>query len=173
MSGIGLPVSVSDGLSAPFAEMTRHVSELTTAYGKFQETVSTPVAYNVNNSISQATVSQQKLNSEVSKGNRLMNSLGSMAKRLAAAYVGFQAMSKLVDLSDTYVSTQSRIDMINDGLQTNNQLNNMIFESANRTRGVYSDMAQTVTKLGLLAKDAFNSNAELIKFTELMQKSLK
>lgn len=173
MSGIGLPVSVSDGLSSPFSDMTRHVVELTNAYSKFTETVSKPVSYNVTDSIGQANNKQIALNSSVSEGAGLMGNLVNKAKMLVGAYLGIQVVKQMIDISDTYTSMQARINMINDGLQSNYQLNLMIYDSANRTRGVYTDMAQTVTKLGLLAKDAFNSNAELIKFTELMQMSFK
>ncbi|MDB8851643.1 MAG: tape measure protein [Peptostreptococcus sp.] len=173
MSGIGLPVSVSDGLSSPFADMTKHVVELTNAYGKFQETVSRPVSYNVNDSIGQATMKQRQFNQSVSEGTGLMGNLVSKAKMLVGAYLGLQAAKQAIDLSDTYSGIQARVGMINDGLQSNHQLNLMIFDAANKTRGSYLDMAQTVTKLGILAKDAFNSNAEMIKFTELMQKSFK
>ena len=173
MSGIGLPVSVSDGLSSPFSDMTRHVVELTNAYSRFTETVSKPVSYNVTDSIGHANNKQIALNSSVSEGAGLMGNLANKAKMLVGAYLGLQAIKQVIDLSDTYTSMQARINMINDGLQSNYQLNLMIYDSANRTRGVYTDMAQAVTKLGLLAKDAFNSNAELIKFTELMQMSFK
>lgn len=173
MSGIGLPVSVSDGLSSPFSDMTRHVVELTAAYSKFQDTVSRPVSYNVNDSIGQATIRQRGFNQSVSEGAGLMENLVSKAKMLAGAYLGIQAAKQVIDLSDTYAGIQARVDMINDGLQSNHQLNMMIYDSANKTRGSYLDMAQTVTKLGILAKDAFSSNAEMVKFTELMQKSFK
>src|SRR3712207_61356 len=116
---------------------------------------------------------QRQFNQSVSEGTGLMGNIVSKAKMLAGAYLGIQAAKQVIDLSDTYAGIQARVDMINDGLQSNHQLNMMIYSSANKTRGSYLDMAQTVTKLGILAKDAFNSNAEMVKFTELMQKSFK
>ena len=46
----------------------------------------------------------------------------------------------------------------------------MIFKAADNSRGLYIDIASSVSKLGLLAGNAFNNNAELIKFVEIFQK---
>jgi len=62
--------------------------------------------------------------------------------------------------------------MINDGLQSTEQLQNMIFQSAQMSRASYADTADMVSQLGLNAKDAFTSNVELIKFAEQLNKSL-
>lgn len=52
-----------------------------------------------------------------------------------------------------------------------NELNKKIYASAMRARAFYTDTAATISKLGLLAGDAFNSNDEMIAFTELMNKN--
>ena len=46
----------------------------------------------------------------------------------------------------------------------------MIFDSAQRSRGAYSDTADMVAKLAMNAGDAFKSNAEIIAFGELLNK---
>lgn len=60
--------------------------------------------------------------------------------------------------------------MMNDGLQTTDQLNQMIMASANRTGGAYQDTANLVSKLGILAGDAFSSSAETVAFAEQVNK---
>src|SRR5690606_22944551 len=89
---------------------------------------------------------------------------------LAAAIAG---AVKGMNIADEYTNTAARLKLINDGLQTQEELQNKIFEAANRSRGSYNEMANAVAKMGLLAKDAFSSNDELIAFTELVQKSFK
>lgn len=85
----------------------------------------------------------------------------------AAAILG---VSKLFSLSDSMATTQARLDLMNDGLQTTAALQKMIMASANRARASYQTTADAVSKLGIMAKDAFGSNAELIAFSELINK---
>lgn len=82
-------------------------------------------------------------------------------KSLIATYAGMQGIKALVGLSDTLAQTTARLDMMNDGLQTTAELNQMIYESAQRSRGSYQATADMVAKLGTLAGDAFNSSQEL------------
>ena len=63
--------------------------------------------------------------------SRLTNSI----KNIAGAWIGMQGLKALVNMSDQITSTTARLDMMNDGLQTTAELNDMIFESANRSRG--------------------------------------
>lgn len=46
----------------------------------------------------------------------------------------------------------------------------MIYQSAQRSRGSYQESADAVAKMGIMAKDAFNSNAELVAFVEQLNK---
>lgn len=94
---------------------------------------------------------------------KLIGTIGSLA-----------AAKKTMDLTDTYTNTAARLAMVNDGLQTQVQLQEKVIAAANRARGNYSDMADSVAKLNLLTeKGTFSSNDESIAFAELLQKSLK
>lgn len=77
-----------------------------------------------------------------------------------------------MNLSDTLVSTNARLDMMNDGLQTTAELNDMIYQSAMRARGSYVETAAFVSKLGNLAGEAFDSNKELVAFAEQVNKQI-
>ena len=93
-------------------------------------------------------------------------------KSLVATYAGLQGIKTLVNLSDTMTQTTARLDMMNDGLQTTDQLNQMIYQSAQRSRGSYQATADMVAKLGTLAGDAFSSSQELVAFTEQLNKQI-
>lgn len=81
--------------------------------------------------------------------------------------------SRVTGLSDRLASTKARIDLINDGTQTTSELMDKVYAAANRSRGSYMEMANSVAKLNMLAKDAFNSNEEAIAFAEQMNKQFK
>lgn len=100
------------------------------------------------------------------------DALTGSVKRLAAAVLSVQAFKGLISLSDVMTSTTARLDMMNDGLQTTAELNDMIFASAQRSRGAYQETADLVSKLGVLAPDAFSSSAEIVAFAEQINKQM-
>lgn len=120
---------------------------------------------NAKKSVDKMTQSQK---AATSASDGLANSI----KNLVAGYVGLRGIKSLFNLSDTIASTTARIDMMNDGLQTTDELNNMIWESAQRSRGAYADTAAFVAKLGNLAGDAFSSSAEIVAFAEQINKQI-
>lgn len=91
-------------------------------------------------------------------------------KSLAGGYVGIQGVKALVGLSDTMAQTSARLNMVNSQFGTTLDLNQMIYESAQRSRGAYADTADLVGKLGTLAADSFSTPEELIGFAEQINK---
>lgn len=98
--------------------------------------------------------------------------LMSTVKNLAGAYLGFQGAKKMIELSDSVTSVTARLELMNDGLQTTAELNDMVFQSAQRSRGSYLETANLVAQLGSMAKDAFSSSEEIVAFAELLNKQL-
>lgn len=80
---------------------------------------------------------------------------------------------KGASITDEFTNTAARLNLINDGLQSQAELQDKIFAAAERSRGSYADMADAVAKMGSMAGEQFESNDELIAFTELMQKGFK
>ena len=81
------------------------------------------------------------------------------------------AVGKAFDYVDNLTQMKARLNLVNDGLQTTAELQNMIYRAANDSRGSYEAMASSVAKLGLLAGDAFTSNKEIVGFTDLLNKA--
>ena len=75
--------------------------------------------------------------------------------------------------ADQLTSVRARINLINDGTQTTAEIMDKVFDAAQRSRGSYIDMADSVAKLNMLAKDAFSSNDEAIMFVEQLNKQFK
>lgn len=100
------------------------------------------------------------------------NSLTQELKKLVGGYLGIQTLKKAADLSDTLVSTRTRLDQMNDGLQTTQELETMIYQSAQRSRGSFTDTMGLVSQLGTMAGDAFSSSKEIVQFAEQLNKQL-
>lgn len=117
---------------------------------------------NVEREFKEAAQESQKLKRSVGGIKGLLGGLGIGAVLKGAA-----------NLSDTWTSTTARLNLMNDGLQTTQELTDKIYASSQRSRAGYLDTAAAVSKLGILAKGAFSSNDEIIAFTELMNKNFK
>lgn len=91
---------------------------------------------------------------------------------LASAYVGIQTVSGLVNLSDTFTQTTARLDLMNDGLQTTQELTQMIYQSAQASRGSFTETANMVAQLGTLAGNAFDNTQEIVAFAEQLNKQM-
>ena len=113
---------------------------------------------------------QGRFNREIEEGTNEANSLMQTIKGAVAAYATIQTLSAALNLSDQLTSTTARMNLMNDGLQTTQDLQNMIYLSAERARGSYQATADAVSKLGLMAGDAFGSSEEIIAFMEQVNK---
>lgn len=101
--------------------------------------------------------------------NRVKSVWSKMGGVIKSALAAF-SVKKIVELADGMTTTRARLDLMNDGLQTTAELQDMIMKSANRSRAAYSTTADAVAKMGIMAGDAFSSNEELIAFSELINK---
>lgn len=141
------------------------VSAANEAYLRLSNTVSNTERY-----IRDNTDEQGRFNRAIDEGAQGAGDLMNMIKGAVAAYASVQTIGKVMDLSDQLTSTTARINLMNDGLQSTQDLQNMIYLSAKRSRGAYQTTADAVSKLGLMAGDAFSSSEEIIAFTEQLNK---
>lgn len=100
------------------------------------------------------------------------NSLTQELKKLVGGYLGIQTLKKAADLSDTLVSTRTRLDQMNDGLQTTAELETMIYQAAQNSRGSFVDTLGLVSQLGTMAGSAFGNTREVVLFAEQLNKKL-
>lgn len=124
------------------------------------------------NAANQTQNANRRFSDSASEAARSTSSFASSLRNLAGAYLGVRGLSSLFNLSDTVTQATARLDMMNDGLQTTAELNRMIYESAQRSRGAYQATANMVSKLGNLAGESFSSNKELVDFAEQLNKQI-
>lgn len=143
------------------------VSAANDAYLRLSQTVGNTERYIRDNADEQG-----RFNQEVSAGTQQANELTNTIKRAVAAYVSIQTVGKALNISDELVQTTSRLNMMNDGVQTTAELVNMVYAAAQDARGSFSQMADVVARFGNNAKDAFSSSEEVVAFADLIQKQM-
>lgn len=143
------------------------VSAANDAYLRLSQTVGNTERY-----IRDNVDEQGRFNQEISAGTQQANELTNTIKRVVAAYVSIQTVGKALNISDELVQTTSRLNMMNDGVQTTAELVNMVYAAAQDARGSFSQMADVVARFGNNAKDAFSSSEEVVAFADLIQKQM-
>lgn len=143
------------------------VSAANDAYLRLSQTVGNTERY-----IRDNVDEQGRFNQEISAGTQQANELTNTIKRAVAAYVSIQSVGKALNISDELVQTTSRLNMMNDGVQTTAELVNMVYAAAQDARGSFSQMADVIARFGNNAKDAFSSSEEVVAFADLIQKQM-
>ena len=114
--------------------------------------------------------SQQRFNSDMAEASDAASTLRNKIMGVAGALGAAVSAKKVIELADSMNTTKARLDLMNDGLQTTEELQNKIMASAQRSRAAYDSTASAVAKLGIMAGDAFKSNDEIIAFAEQVNK---
>lgn len=191
MATLRTAIQITDGMSSPLRAMNNAMNIVINSFETLQtashntidthsiqaartELARSEVSINqVEQEIAAANNQQQRFNQSLNGGQVQASGLMGKIMGFVAAYAGIKSIEKIGDMTDNYTNQNARLALINDGLQTQAQLQQKIFQAAQRSRGEYGATVDTVAKLGLLAKDAFKGNDETIKFAELMNKSFK
>ncbi|MCC0671541.1 tape measure protein [Clostridioides sp. ES-S-0145-01] len=189
MATIQTSIKIFDGMTPAFRNMTTSINTTINSLERLQQRLHNPlnagsiqasqqslnniesILARIEQKIKGNTNEQENFNNKIKQGSEAGSVLVSKLKSLAGIYIGIKGIESITKAADTIASTKARLALMNDGLQTTEQLNKMIYLSAQSARASYADTAAQVAKLGILAGDAFGSSAEVIKFTELMNKS--
>lgn len=143
------------------------VSAANDAYLRLSQTVSGTERY-----IRDNVDEQGRFNQEIQEGTQQANELTNTIKNAVLAFVSIQSIGKALNISDELVQTTSRLNMMNDGLQSTQELVNMVYAAAQDARGSFSEMADVVARFGNNAGDAFGSSEEVVAFADLIQKQM-
>lgn len=188
MATIRTSIMVHDLMSQQFRAMNMAMSTVIDSFQTLQKSTSKAIdvtalqiaqkqlqqveaSYNqIEQEIKQAEHAQNRLNNKINDGAVLMKRFGGAVLGAISAYASFNVLEKILNTSDNYAGTTARIAMMNDGLQTTAELQDMIFQSAQKSYSEYDAMAEMVAKLGNNAASAFSSSEQIVDFAELIQK---
>ncbi|HHS9362198.1 TPA: tape measure protein [Clostridioides difficile] len=189
MATIQTSIKIFDGMTPAFRNMTNSINTTINSLERLQGRLNNPlnagniqasqqslnniesILTRIEQKIGRNTNEQENFNNKIRQGSEAGSLLVSKLKSIAGIYIGIKGIESITKAADTIASTKARLNLMNDGLQTTDQLNKMIYLSAQSARASYADTAAQVAKLGILAGDAFGSSVEVVKFTELMNKA--
>ena len=106
-----------------------------------------------------------------------VNLLGTL-KRVAGAFVSIETAKWLVSTSDQITQLNARLELMTGSAEAAAAAQDEIYAAAQRSRGAYSEMANLVSQLGMMAPEAFSDPAgnlnvnELVAFAEQLQKQM-
>ena len=180
MAGVSTQFSIQDRMTSRLNTMTSAAERLNRSLDttdRISDSVGAADFSGMENAINRVADQLDRMNQRQDEAaNKAKKTKGEFQKlvdtvrNLAIVHFAQTAGKQILQLADSMTTTRARLDLMNDGLQTTAELQDMIMESANRSRASYQTTADAVAKMGVMAGDAFSSNEELIMFSELINK---
>lgn len=173
MAGVSTQFSIQDRMTARLNTMTNAAERLNRSLDttdRISDSVGTTDFSGMENALDRMNQRQEEAVNKAKKTKGEFQKLVDTVRNLAVVNFAQTTGKQILQLADSMTTTRARLDLMNDGLQTTAELQDMIVKSANRSRAAYSTTADAVAKMGIMAGDAFSSNEELIAFSELINK---
>ena len=188
MATIRTAIQIQDGMSPAFRSMNTALNIVLNSFESLQSAshnvIDTASIQNARNQMAQAEVAINSVEEQIRQANEesrrmpehfnrasssaggLLNKVKGIAATMGIAFGG----AKVIGLSDELAQTTARLNLMNDQQQTTAELQEKIFQAAQRSRGAYFETADVVAKLGQRAGNIFESNNETIAFAEQLNK---
>lgn len=191
MSAIRTSIVVNDGMSSALRGMNKALNIVLNSFAALESVADDPMQTaaiqtareelagvslqvdSVEDEIRRAAEAQENYTEKVQGSHRASKGLLGTLKQVAAAYGVGQMASKALDTADAWSQTSARISLAAREGENVDEIQQRIFESANRARSAYMDTADVVAKMGQRAGSAFGSTDEIIAFTETLSKMYK
>lgn len=195
MSEISTAITIIDGFTPALKSLNESLNTVTKAMMSAQSQLGKPVdltsVFNAKKQVEDAAAAvnkagaaaaaaankQKSYNDSMQNGGSVASNLAGKVKGLAAAYLGFQGLSGAVQLSDKLTNQTARLSLLVDGDPDSlKDLEDKIFNSAQRVGSDYMDTANVVNQLASNAGDAFADATgkvnldDVVGFSELLAK---
>lgn len=131
-------------------------------------------AQNVRDALSQKVV----VTGRAAQANANLDaSIMRVAKQFAATTLSVTgitlAIRKLIQTSDNMMLLEGRINLVADGMGNLRELQDKLFESAQKTRSAYSDTSELYARIARNSDQLGYSQEQLLRFSELTQMSIR
>lgn len=171
---------LEDRFSGPMAKAVSTCNKMADAVtGLHKDTSSmgaaaTAAAKDVDRLGDQLTDAARAAEQASNSGDRLMGTL----KGMLGAFSAIGAAKWLASTSDAMTSINARLELMTGNAEAAAAAQNEIYAAAQRSRGAYTEMANLVSQLGMMAPEAFSdasgnlNTGELVAFAEQLQKQM-
>ena len=188
MATIKTSIQIFDGMSPAFRQMTNAVNATLSVFEDLQREMSQPVNTStlsyarqqlasiesyfvqIEEEIQKAANQQNNFNNRIRDGTGAFDGMLSKVMAIASTYAGLETIKAGIEISDKVTNVKAKLDLINDGNQTSAELDQMIFDAAQRSITDYFDTANLVNRMAMNAGDAFENNKEVVAFAETLNK---
>lgn len=124
------------------------------------------------NRMNQQLTGIQPRSDNINQGfSRWALTLGGVYAAIGLIRMGITKLVQITKISDEYTGINARVALINDGLQTQAELQDKIMRSANSTRSSYTATADLIAKIGMTG--VMKTNDEAIGFADKINKLIK
>lgn len=193
IDGIQTAVTLQNNMSKPFQTIINSIqnvistlnimnstrvdlntSQITAVNTMMRDTQANLVQLNreLGNGIQENTNQQVRFNNQLRNGLNPANKLLNTIKSMVGIYSLVRTGKALFNVSSEMTDSIARLDIMNDGKQTTEQLNKMITQSALNTYSDYKGTLDMVTQFQISGGERFNSNQEATAFAEQVNKHL-
>ena len=193
MAGISTSIAIQDRVTGSLNRITAALYNSTSAFNAVDNASNvafnsdgvqamTNEMYHYNSRIEQLEADLVDANRRLVEMEEQTESTAKSADMLKSAFNAVKgvmtgmAVKGILQTSDELVQTTSRIEMMNDGLQTTDELMNMVYKSAQDARGSFGDMADVVARfgnnVGIGENKVFKSAEEVVAFSNIIQKQM-
>lgn len=189
MAELSTSIQVNDDFSSIFKSMSSAVNLCAGSFRSFEDAAGNVVntgqflmagaaldrmeyeAQSYKENIVTATMQQEEMNESIQAGEEKTNGLLDKIEGIASSYLKLDTLKKVFNIADDLAQTTAGLNAIAGSEAEVLALQDQIYDSAQRSRTSYLDMADTVTKLSLETGGVFANNQEAIAFAENLNKS--
>lgn len=190
MVGISTAIQITDRVSAPMMSIISSLEATQNAFERLGNTIDdsfdSSAINNARQELSAAVEQlshigdeQENVTNKINKSSDAMDGFIQKIGAAVAAYASIATVKKVMDMSDELVSTNARLQVMNDNFEKVGKsameaedTMNLIYYAAQDARSELGTMADVVARFGNNAGDAFSGTEEVARFANLVQKQM-
>ena len=158
-------LQLTDGYALAIRDIDQSIETMTGKFAAFQNVTQNFMKVEVIQS------ARQEINKLEETTEESCGYMDKLKKTMGDLKVG-EGIQKAMALSDKMLQTRAKLNMANDGQQSTAELQESVYQSANRSGASYEATAGAVASLSEGPGDTFSDNGETIAFVEALNKSM-
>lgn len=159
-----------DNITQSLNNVMQSLSNIASGLARVQ--INSPPNPNPNQNQNQRNADGGSNQGNAGSSDKKKKGIGDKVKGAVTKNLSMENVGKVLKLSDQYAETSARMGMMNDNLQSTQDLMNMVHAAAQDSRSSFNDMAAAVIGFGTNSGNAFDSSAEIVTFADLMKKQM-